>query len=90
MTLRLDSIVSSQILLGCTVYKVNIFPVNLLPTLDSVEADDPDLDAWEKGAVEYHQSRFNTPTSGAAIMNSTRPATIGAILSSSPLAYLAW
>ncbi|OBR10499.1 Epoxide hydrolase [Colletotrichum higginsianum IMI 349063] len=64
--------------------------LNLLPSLDQVEPTDPDLTVWEKEAVESSRKRFATPTMGAAIMNSTRPATLGAVLSSSPLAYLAW
>lgn len=64
--------------------------MNLLPSLDQVEDDDPDLTEIEKRAVQRGKNRFQTPTLGAAIMNSTRPATIGAVISSSPLALLAW
>lgn len=66
------------------------FEVNLLPSLDHVESTDPDLTPWEIEAVEQSKKRFATPTTGAAIMNSTRPATLGTILSSNPMAYLAW
>ncbi|KAH6971211.1 Alpha/Beta hydrolase protein [Ilyonectria sp. MPI-CAGE-AT-0026] len=64
--------------------------LNLLPSLDQVEYDDPDLSEIERQAVQRGKKRFQTPTSGAAIMNSTRPATIGAVVSSNPLSLLAW
>lgn len=64
--------------------------VNLHPSLDPVQLDDPDLSENEKHAIQRTQTRFLTPTSGAAIMNSTRPATISAVVSSNPLALLAW
>ncbi|OLN84907.1 putative epoxide hydrolase 4 [Colletotrichum chlorophyti] len=54
------------------------------------ETTDPGLTPWEKEAIEHLKNRFATPTAGAAVMNSTRPATLAAILSSNPLAYLAW
>lgn len=64
--------------------------VNLLPSLDQVEANDPGLTEMERKAVQRGKERFQTPTTGAALLNSTRPATIGAVMSSSPLALLAW
>ncbi|KAH8658586.1 Alpha/Beta hydrolase protein [Ilyonectria robusta] len=64
--------------------------LNLLPSLDQVDSDDPDLSEIGRQAVQRGKKRFQTPTSGAAIMNSTRPATIGAVVSSNPLALLAW
>lgn len=64
------------------------FVVNLLPSLDRVESTDPGLTPWDIEAVEQSKKHFATPTSGAAIMNSTRPATLGTILSSNPMAYL--
>ncbi|KAJ5689234.1 hypothetical protein N7462_003626 [Penicillium macrosclerotiorum] len=77
-------------LLGTTYDSVVGVHLNLLPSLDQVEADDPDLTEMERKAVQRGRERFQTPTLGAAIMNSTRPATIGAVISSSPLALLAW
>ncbi len=67
-----------------------IHVVNLLPSLDRVSADDSSLSSTERAAILRAEQRFLTPTIGAAMLQSTRPATIGAILSSSPLALLAW
>ena len=53
-------------------------------------ADDPSLSTGEKAAIEHAEQRFLTPTIGAAMLQSTRPATIAAMVSSSPLALLAW
>ena len=64
--------------------------MNLLPSLDKVTADDPSLSTGEKAAIERAEQRFLTPTTGAAVLQSTRPATIAAMVSSSPLALLAW
>ncbi|OPB44494.1 hypothetical protein A0O28_0028130 [Trichoderma guizhouense] len=64
--------------------------LNLLSSLDRVSADDSSLSSTEKAAIVRAEQRFLTPTIGAAMLQSTRPATIGAILSSSPLALLAW
>ncbi|UPK92335.1 hypothetical protein LCI18_003270 [Fusarium solani-melongenae] len=64
--------------------------INLLPSLDRVTSDDPSLSTSEKAAIERAGQRFLTPTTGAAMLQSTRPATIGAMVSSSPLALLAW
>ncbi|KAI9926900.1 hypothetical protein ASPWEDRAFT_121201 [Aspergillus wentii DTO 134E9] len=77
-------------LLGTTYDSVVGVHLNLLPSLDQVEADDPDLTEVERRVIQRGKTRFQTPTVGAAIMNSTRPATIGAVMSSSPLALLAW
>ncbi|KAM5380790.1 hypothetical protein ACJZ2D_003314 [Fusarium nematophilum] len=77
-------------ILAATYDAVAAVHLNLLPSLDQVSADDPSLTAVEKAAIERLQERFLTPTSGAAIMASTRPATLGAVVSSSPLALLAW
>ncbi|KXG47530.1 Alpha/beta hydrolase fold-1 [Penicillium griseofulvum] len=64
--------------------------LNLLPSLDQVDDNDPDLTEFEKQAIQRGNERFKPPSIGAAIMNSTRPATIGAVISSNPLALLAW
>ncbi|KAJ5352500.1 hypothetical protein N7452_001474 [Penicillium brevicompactum] len=77
-------------LLGTTYDSVIGVHLNLLPSLDQVEVNDPGLTEMERKAVQRGKERFQTPTTGAAIMNSTRPATIGAVMSSNPLALLAW
>ncbi|KAF5482671.1 putative epoxide hydrolase, partial [Colletotrichum aenigma] len=64
--------------------------LNLLPSLEMPSVDDPSLSSKDKEAIEYVGRRFLTPTTGAALLQSTRPATIGAMVSSSPLALLAW
>lgn len=74
----------------CMKLLANLDLVNLLVTVDPVEPEDPDLSETEKKAVEWSKKRFLTPTTRAAIMNSTRPATIGAMLHSSPVALLTW
>lgn len=65
-------------------------PVNMLVTLDSVDPKDPELSTLERDVIERGSKRFVAPTVGAAIMNSTRPATIGILLHASPIALLAW
>ncbi|KAF4774096.1 putative epoxide hydrolase [Colletotrichum scovillei] len=64
--------------------------LNLLPSLEMSSVDDPSLSSKEKEAIEYVGRRFLTPTTGAALLQSTRPATIVVMVSSSPLALLAW
>ncbi|KAJ3546557.1 hypothetical protein NM208_g1941 [Fusarium decemcellulare] len=64
--------------------------LNLLSSLDQISADDPSLSAVEKAAIDPAEQRFLSPTTGAAVMQSTSPATVGALVSSSPLALLAW
>ncbi|OJJ56887.1 hypothetical protein ASPSYDRAFT_79961 [Aspergillus sydowii CBS 593.65] len=55
-----------------------------------IGVNDPGLTEMERKAVQRGKERFQTPTTGAAIMHSTWPATIGAVIPSSPLALLAW
>ncbi|KAL2684527.1 hypothetical protein Neosp_005605 [[Neocosmospora] mangrovei] len=77
-------------LLATTYQSVAAVHLNLLPSLDQLSADDPSLTAVEKAAIERAEQRFLTPTIGAAMLQSTRPATLGAMASSNPLALLAW
>ncbi|RKK11549.1 hypothetical protein BFJ66_g14711 [Fusarium oxysporum f. sp. cepae] len=76
--------------LATTYDSVAAIHLNLLPSLDRVTSDNPSLSSSEKAAIERAEQRFLTPTTGAALLQSTRPATIGAMVSSSPLALLAW
>ncbi|KAJ4248406.1 hypothetical protein NW762_012743 [Fusarium torreyae] len=77
-------------LLGTTYDSAAAVHLNLLPSLDPVDENDPSLSEKEKHAVKRANERFLTPTIGAALLQSTRPATISAIASSNPLALLAW
>ncbi|KAI3579417.1 Alpha/Beta hydrolase protein [Fusarium oxysporum f. sp. albedinis] len=63
--------------LATTYDSVAAIHLNLLPSLDRVTSDNPSLSSSEKAAIERAEQR-------------TRPATIGAMVSSSPLALLAW
>ncbi|KIW04381.1 uncharacterized protein PV09_04665 [Verruconis gallopava] len=58
-------------LLGTTYDSVIGAHLNLLPSLDQVEVNDPNLTEMERKAVQRSKERFQTPTVGAAIMNST-------------------
>ncbi|KAF4996666.1 hypothetical protein FDECE_12344 [Fusarium decemcellulare] len=77
-------------ILATTYDSVAAVHLNLVPSLDQMSADDPSLTTVEKAAIERAEQRLLTPTTGAAMMQSTRPATLGALVSSSPLALLAW
>ncbi|KAF4463688.1 NWD1 [Fusarium albosuccineum] len=50
---------------------------NAITALGFNHADEPFLTVVEKAAIERVEQRFLTPTSGAAVMQSTRPATVG-------------
>ncbi|SCO92624.1 uncharacterized protein FRV6_16752 [Fusarium oxysporum] len=76
--------------LAATYDSVAAIHLNLLPSLDRVTVDDPSLSATDKAAIKRAEQRFLTPTTGAALLQSTRPATIGAMVSSSPMALLSW
>ncbi|KAF5628519.1 epoxide hydrolase [Fusarium sp. NRRL 25303] len=76
--------------LATTYDSVAAIHLNLLPSLDRVTVDDPSLSAADKSAIKRAEERFLTPTTGAALLQSTRPATIGAMVSSSPMALLSW
>ncbi|RTE77778.1 hypothetical protein BHE90_007731 [Fusarium euwallaceae] len=77
-------------ILATTYDSVVAIHLNLLPSLDPVTSDDPSLSPGEKEAIKRTEQRYLNPTTGAAVLQSTRPATIGAMVSSSPLALLAW
>ncbi|ENH72096.1 Putative epoxide hydrolase [Fusarium oxysporum f. sp. cubense race 1] len=76
--------------LATTYDSVAAIHLNLLPSLDKATVDDPSLSATDKAAIKRAEQRFLTPTTGAALLQSTRPATIGAMVSSSPMALLSW
>lgn len=65
------------------------FEVNMLSTPASDRPDPSTLSALEKRAIE-NADAWSTRGSAYAMEHATRPSTIGFVLSSNPLALLAW
>ncbi|CAH0031886.1 unnamed protein product [Clonostachys rhizophaga] len=63
--------------------------LNLLPTLDATSPEDPILNDTEKGAVQSAIKRSSV-TAGAAMLQIKKPSTVAAVVSSNPIALLAW
>ncbi|KAH6995318.1 Alpha/Beta hydrolase protein [Ilyonectria destructans] len=63
--------------------------LNLLPTLDDTSPDDPMLNDTEKEAVQSSIKRSSV-TAGAAQLQIKKCSTVAAVVSSNPIALLAW